>query len=66
MAGECARGIERVSAETGVPTLFGVLTTDDVDQALERAGGASGNKGRDAARAALEMISVVESLRGGK
>jgi 6,7-dimethyl-8-ribityllumazine synthase len=63
VAGESARGVARVSTETGVPAIFGVLTTDSVEQALERAGSKGGNKGWDAALAALEMASVLESLR---
>jgi 6,7-dimethyl-8-ribityllumazine synthase len=63
VASECARGVQNVSAITGVPTTFGVLTTDTAEQALERAGGRVGNKGFDAAAAALEMIGLLESLR---
>jgi 6,7-dimethyl-8-ribityllumazine synthase len=63
VAGECARGISNVSTLTGVPAIFGVLTTDTAEQAMERAGGAVGNKGWDAALAALEMVSLLEELR---
>jgi 6,7-dimethyl-8-ribityllumazine synthase len=63
VAGEAARGLQDAAAATGVPVSFGVLTTDTVEQAMERAGGALGNKGRDAASAALEMIGVVEGFR---
>ncbi|HMB69027.1 MAG TPA: 6,7-dimethyl-8-ribityllumazine synthase [bacterium] len=63
VAGECARGVARVALDTGVPVIFGVLTTNDVDQALDRAGGAEGNKGRDCALAALEMASLLEKLK---
>ncbi|GJM43511.1 MAG: 6,7-dimethyl-8-ribityllumazine synthase [Gemmatimonadota bacterium] len=63
VAGECARGVARAGLDTGIPVILGVLTTDDVDQALARSGGAEGNKGRDAAFAALEMISVLEKLK---
>ena len=62
VAGACAAGVERVAADTGVPVMFGVLTTDNPEDAMARAGGARGNKGRDAALAALEMISVVAAL----
>ena len=55
-------GIREVIQATGVPVGFGVLTTDDVDQALERAGGTEGNKGAEAAEAALEMARLVERL----
>jgi 6,7-dimethyl-8-ribityllumazine synthase len=64
VAGECAAGIERASAETGVPVIFGVLTTDTPEDAVARAGGERGNKGRDAAVAALEMIAVLSGIRG--
>jgi len=55
-------GIRDVMQTTGVPVAFGVLTTDDVDQALERAGGAEGNKGAEAAEAALEMAHLCALL----
>lgn len=62
VAGESARGIRQVALETGVPCIFGVLTTDTLEQALDRAGGKHGNKGWDAATAAVEMASLLESL----
>jgi 6,7-dimethyl-8-ribityllumazine synthase len=62
IAGECARGVQEVALETGVPCLFGVLTTDTLEQALDRAGGAHGNKGWDAATAAVEAASLLEDL----
>lgn len=62
VAGECARGVQEVALETGLPCLFGVLTTDTLEQALDRAGGAHGNKGWDAAMAAMEMAGLLESL----
>ena len=65
VAGEAARGIMDVGLRTGVPILFGVLTTETIDQAMDRAGGAHGNKGWDAARAALEMVKVLDDLRAG-
>jgi 6,7-dimethyl-8-ribityllumazine synthase len=65
VAGEAARGILDVGLQTGVPVLFGVLTTDTLDQAMDRAGGAHGNKGWDSARAALEMVRVLDDLRAG-
>lgn len=58
VASEVAKGVSQVSASTGVIITFGVLTTDTMDQALERAGGKAGNKGADAALAALEMVSL--------
>ena len=63
VAGECARGVANVPLVTGVPAIFGVLTTDDVEQATERAGGSMGNKGRDAALAALEMVNLLPAIR---
>jgi 6,7-dimethyl-8-ribityllumazine synthase len=64
VAGECAGGLQRVALETGVPVGFGVLTTDTLQQALDRAGGAHGNKGWDAASAALEMADLVAGIAG--
>ena len=55
VAGEAARGLMQVSLDTGVPVIFGVLTTDNLEQAEARAGGNAGNKGHDAALAAIEM-----------
>jgi 6,7-dimethyl-8-ribityllumazine synthase len=66
VAGEAARGIQRVALDTGVPVLFGVLTTDTVEQAAARAGGAHGNKGSDCARSALEMVMMVDDLGRGE
>jgi 6,7-dimethyl-8-ribityllumazine synthase len=60
VAGEAARGIQRASMDTGVPVIFGVLTTDNQDQALERAGGSRGNKGWDAALAAMQMVRLLD------
>ena len=62
VAGECAAGLARIADETGVPVAFGVLTTDDEEQALERAGGREGNKGADAACAAIELASLMRKL----
>ncbi len=62
VASECAAGLARVANETGVPVAFGVLTTDTEEQALERAGGSEGNKGADAARAAIELASLMRKL----
>jgi 6,7-dimethyl-8-ribityllumazine synthase len=60
VAGECAKGLAQVGGS--VPVLFGVLTTDTTDQAWDRAGLKSGNKGADAALSALEMMSLLEQL----
>ena len=62
VAGECARGIADAARDTGVPVLFGVLTTETMEQALDRAGGKHGNKGWDAAMAAMQMASVLDQL----
>ncbi len=64
VAGECAAGLARIASETGVPVAFGVLTTDTVEQAEERSGGAEGNKGADAARAAIELANLMRKLGG--
>ena len=63
VAGEAARGIASVHASTGVPAGFGVLTVDTLEQALERSGGTHGNKGAEAAAAAIEMASLLRRLR---
>ncbi|HMI31466.1 MAG TPA: 6,7-dimethyl-8-ribityllumazine synthase [Candidatus Limnocylindrales bacterium] len=62
VAGAAARGIARTSYETGVPVLFGVLTADTVDQALDRSGGKHGNKGVEVAEGAVEMARLVRAL----
>ena len=62
VAGECSRGIAQVGLEYGLPAIFGVLTTDNVDQALERAGSGAGNKGFDTAVAALQMIALLDRI----
>lgn len=63
VAGECSRGIAQVGLKHGLPVIFGVLTTDNVDQALERAGSGAGNKGFDTAVAALQMIALMDRIR---
>ena len=62
VAGQAAAGIAAVGRETGVPTIFGVLTTDTIEQAIERAGTKAGNKGYDAALAAIEMANLLRDL----
>ena len=62
VAGECSRGLAQASLKHALPVIFGVLTTDDVDQALERAGSGAGNKGFDTAVAALQMISLLDRI----
>lgn len=65
VAGEAARGLADVSVRFALPVAFGVLTVDTMQQALDRAGGAAGNKGYEAAAAALETADVIAQLRGG-
>jgi len=62
VAGACASGIAQAALETGVPIAFGVLTTNDERQALERAGGPAGNKGAEAAATAIEMVALLRGL----
>ena len=62
VANEAADGIREVARDAGIPVIFEVLATEDLRQAMDRAGGAHGNKGRDAAMAALEMASLLEAL----
>ena len=62
VAGECASGLSRIALESGVPVAFGVLTTETMEQAVDRAGGKAGNKGADAALAAIEMANLLRRL----
>lgn len=62
VAGEAAKGTAQASASSSVPVIFGVLTTDTIEQAVERAGTKAGNKGFDAALAAIEMVSLGRAL----
>lgn len=64
VAGDCSRGITDTMLETGVPIGFGLLTTDTSEQAFARAGGAKGNKGFEAAETTLNMISILEQIKG--
>jgi 6,7-dimethyl-8-ribityllumazine synthase len=64
VAGEAARGISEVGLSTGVPTTFGVITADTREQAEARAGGAIGNRGEEAALAALELLALFAEIRG--
>jgi len=59
---EVSKGVASVSLETGVPVIFGVLTTDNIEQAIERAGTKAGNKGSDAAKSAIEMVSLFSKI----
>lgn len=62
VAGECNKGLAQVSMDFDVPVAFGVLTTDTIEQAIERAGTKAGNKGSEAALGALEMVNVLAQL----
>jgi 6,7-dimethyl-8-ribityllumazine synthase len=62
VAGQCASGLARAAEESGVPVAFGVLTTDTIEQAIERAGTKAGNKGADAALCALELANLLRRL----
>lgn len=59
---EVSKGIAHVSLETGIPVLFGILTTENIEQAIERAGTKAGNKGYDCALSAIEMVNVIDQL----
>ncbi len=62
IASETAKGIAHVSFSTGVPAIFGIITADSIEQAIERAGTKEGNKGRDAALSAIEMASLIDEV----
>lgn len=62
IANECTKGIAQVGLQTGVPTTFGVITADSLEQAIDRAGTKAGNKGADAALAAVEMVNLLGAL----
>jgi 6,7-dimethyl-8-ribityllumazine synthase len=62
VAGECAGGLARVAQDTGVPVAFGVLTTDTIEQAIERSGTKAGNKGADAAVTAVELANLLRRI----
>ena len=64
VSAEVAKGIAASSLETGVPIIFGVITTENIEQAIERAGAKAGNKGFDAATAAIEMANLLGEIRG--
>ncbi len=63
IASQVAKGIANIALKTGIPVIFGVLTTDTLEQAIERAGTKAGNKGADAAVSAIEMVSLFKQLR---
>jgi 6,7-dimethyl-8-ribityllumazine synthase len=62
VAGQCASGLQRVQLDTGLPVIFGVLTTDTVEQALERSKDDETNKGREAAMTAIEMVRILAAV----
>lgn len=61
VASEVSKGVAQVGLDTGIPCIFGVLTTDTIEQAIERAGTKAGNKGAEAGMAAIEMISLMKN-----
>lgn len=63
IASECAKGIAKISQESGLPVIFGVITADTIEQAIERAGTKEGNKGRDAALNAIEMVNLLTQIK---
>lgn len=66
IASEVAKGVAVAALRTGTPCIFGVLTCDTIEQAIERAGAKAGNKGADAANAAVEMVNLLEQLPSGR
>ncbi|NHB97111.1 6,7-dimethyl-8-ribityllumazine synthase [Photorhabdus stackebrandtii] len=64
VAGECSSGLSNVAMTSKIPVAFGVLTTESIEQAIERAGTKAGNKGAEAALTALEMINVINAIKG--
>jgi 6,7-dimethyl-8-ribityllumazine synthase len=65
VAGEAAKGIAKVGLDTGVPVVFGILTTETIEQAIERAGVKLGNKGAEAASVAVEMVRTLQAIKEG-
>lgn len=63
IASEVAKGIAQTSLQSGIPVIFGVITADTIEQAIERAGTKEGNKGKDAALSAIEMVNVMSQLK---
>lgn len=63
VAGENASGISRISVDTGIPAIYGVITSDTIEQAIERAGTKAGNKGVDAAMSAIEMVNLLAAMK---
>ena len=63
IASECAKGIAKISQETGLPVIFGIITADTIEQAIERAGTKAGNKGAQAVESVIEMINLLEQIK---
>ena len=63
VSAEVSKGVASVSLETGIPVIFGVLSCDNIEQAIERAGTKAGNKGSDAAKSAIEMVNLISNLK---
>ncbi len=63
IASEVTKGIAKVAQDAGIPVIFGVITADTIEQAIERAGTKDGNKGRDAALSAIEMVNILEKIK---
>ncbi len=63
IASEVAKGVSKVSLDSGLPVIFGVITADTIEQAIERSGTKDGNKGRDAALSAIEMVNLLEKIK---
>ncbi len=63
VASEAAKGIARAGQDSGIPVIFGIITADTIEQAIERAGTKDGNKGRDAAVSAIEMVNLMDQLK---
>jgi 6,7-dimethyl-8-ribityllumazine synthase len=63
VSAEVSKGVAAVGLDSGMPVIFGVLTTDSIEQAIERAGSKSGNKGFDAAMAAIEMVNLFKAVK---
>lgn len=66
VAGEAAKGIAQASMQSGVPVLFGVVTAENLEQAIDRAGAKAGNKGFEAAMSAVELVNLYKEMEGGK
>jgi len=63
IASEVAKGIAKVAQDSGIPVIFGIITADTIEQAVERSGTKDGNKGRDAALSAIEMVNLLEKIK---